>query len=198
MKKVLLFAFMALLFLVSCGEKGIQPNRSDFMQGDFSKIKDKYSVLSIEHKKILWIDKIDQLADLKISSEHNQLLEDLKQEILNSNEFNLQNADIKNIAIKLAEITPMNDYIEMFSTLKDYKFSGKFLDNHLCDICISDLQNESNQSNQNVLKDALPRCNCRWTCGDRYAAGTTSNCTQPASGCGFLWLSRCTGRDYLF
>lgn len=44
-------------------------------------------------------------------------------------------------------------------------------------------------------------CNCSWTCDSAFSGPIAcyhENCNETSSGCGFLWLYSCDGRDEMY
>ncbi len=208
MKKAILFSIVLVTMYIvqSCtkttgnaAESILSENtvnmRATFTSGKSqSELKDSYGKLSKDKQIALWLDKVNQISTQKLPTQHLLLLASLKSELQKTNlTFSLSNDKIRNIALDLARITPGDDFIDMFDSMNDYTYVGKFHGTDVCSSCITDIENEgvvpvNNPSSPNAR---VPVCNCAWTCGHPFGPGGSSNCRQTSSGCGFLWMSGC-------
>lgn len=173
--------------------------RETFLKGkDFATTKTDFNNLAENEKVALWIEKLDQVLTQNISSQHKELIEQLQTE-LRQNTINIEN--VSTISIRLAEITPQDDFYKMFATLDNYKYQGHFTGTAKVN---EDLQKSLKQFKFNYNKNIIPTdingkttggrpCNCNWTCS-LYAGGGSSNCSVTTSGCGFLWAFECEER----
>ncbi len=208
----LLLTFAVILTVSSCKkdtqfvEDLSKIDRIEFLSSNSSsQIKSTFLQLNFNDRKILWLSKFDQLINSELPVEHRNLIIELKSEYSKStSHISLIKGNFRNIALKLAEITPRADFLLMFTTLNDYYFSGSFISTEICETCITEIKNELTLEFYNrIIKDSfkvsqeLENCNCRWTCGDQHGACTTNNCKATEYGCGFAWLSPCYQRDIL-
>jgi hypothetical protein len=200
MKNVIfLSVFVCCIALIyACQDKVIDstvPNsRIEFLQvKDPDALKSSYRSLSNGTQKELWIDKLHQIQSQNLSTEQLSLIKALEVELLSGGKFSSENEKIKEIGVKLAYITPKDDFLNMFVKLENYQNFNN-ASKEICDECIADLQAQSVKQTQG-LETRAAACNCKWTCSD-YPKVTT-NCQLTTSGCGFLWLSTCTGRAYI-
>ena len=109
------------------------------------------------------------------------------------------NPNLQQAGIELAKITPKEDFTQMFYTIHDYSYNGKFSGRDICEECLFDIKKgtENEQPNVNLRAEDKPKCNCRTLCDfyeTFYGGETTSECEQRDCncGCGFLWLFKCT------
>lgn len=170
--------------------------REIFLKGkSFEKVKRDYKLLTNDQQKALWVEKIEQLLTQNLPARQLSLISDLRTEILRT-DFTLNafvfNDKIKDIGIHLASITPREDFLNMFVSLESYTYNKAYLDKEICTECITDMQNEG-KNLKNEIQTRTADCNCKWTCG--WTGQSTSNCNRTDSGCGFLWLTSCTGRN---
>jgi len=202
MKKILfgLIAIVAMSFTVNA-----QDLRANFLKGkDYNQITADFNKLSISEKNALWVEKMDQLLAQKLPKDH-QLQTSTIREII------LKNMDVDNaskmieISINLANITPEDDFLKMYGSLYDYNYQGKFLGaDKVSEFILEDLRKLGTSSTASSGETANKDCNCRWTCdlwnrnaptNDKEPAtgSSASKCHITADGCGFLWMSECTG-----
>ena len=169
----------------------VSSKRLEFTKGkNMDVIKDDYRRLSEDKKKELWVDKLHQIQSQPLSPEQLTLVQELETEVTrNGSEFLMENEKIRAIGLRLAAITPRENFVQMFSSLEDYKYSGGSKTG-VCNECIADMQTENVR---NPLGTRSKPCNCNWTC-DSVPGSSTSNCEPTGSGCGFLWLSSCRKR----
>lgn len=167
--------------------------------GNINQIKSNFKLLNSQQKASVWLSKFDQIIAQDIPIENKNLVIKLKS-LLSQSYFKDNSVEVKNTAIKLAQITPTQDFILMFETIENYKYNGKFYGNSISQNLIKDLQSLGNNDyeslgNNNTANPTqrTPDCNCKWMC--EYLGSTpTTNCTRTSYGCGFLWLQECT--DY--
>ncbi len=213
MRSKFLFFIVLLMTIVvySCGEKDIIPQSNNNIQFQRTKplnncptckereidIED-WIALTKEEQKQLWLDKLNFiLNDSNLNSTQETYINSLIDEIesLGYNVFQM-NQDIKDIALELVDEFSETDFIATFNLLKENELSGTNSPN--CSWCASDISSTSSP-----VGNGLEYCNCRWSCGDPLASYSCTlqddeNCCIPTStGCGFLWLYSCVGRDEL-
>jgi hypothetical protein len=198
-------SFLCALFLIvlSCKRDVSQDitssKRSEFTKGkNVEVIKADYTILPVQSKKTLWIEKIQQIITQKLPSQQLAIIKELETELLRGDcDFTSfsRNTKIQEIGIRLASITPKEDFINMFVSLNDYQYKNAFVGKDICVDCIKDMESDSkNLGNTNgTLQVRLADCNCNWTCGQ--GDQTTSDCKPTSIGCGFLWLGSCRKRD---
>jgi hypothetical protein len=197
---ILIALFLGFIVFIACSKENSNSIssqattfRADFIKGkSFDETKNSFDKLTTIEKYDLWNEKLDQLLSENLPNEHMVLIKELKIELVNikENKFNR----IPELAIQLAEITPKNDFIRMFAELGDYKYNGKFSDNEKVSADIINtfkIVKNNNLKSTSILK--LPNCNCSWTF-DSTVGGSTSNCIETTSGCGFMWQFPCTGK----
>lgn len=203
-KKIITFVTIVILGSCSQSNESITPidGRESFIDGKTNaQQKEDYSELTFEGKMALWLSKLLQLESANLSSEHLKLISSMK-EILNkvkSEDELASTAEFQQLGISLAEITPREDFIQMFARLDDY-YSPSSSESLRVQATIT---NELTQGftdklnpNHSTRTNGNPDCNCDWTCGD--GACTHSDCDSTSSGCGFLWLFSCNEKDELF
>lgn len=155
--------------------------RTPFLQAkSYSKIKSDFNTLSKKEKTALWNEKLEQLLSLDLPLEHQKLIEDLKIQI-NKDLMDLQ--EISNISIKLATLTPEEDFNKMFTSLDNYKYNGKFEGKFKVSTQVVESFKVKNTETSKVP------CNCEWTCS--WYGSSSSNCSGTSSGCGFMWFFEC-------
>ena len=170
-------------------------NRENFVSNKtFSEIKANYAVTTDAQKKMLWISKIEQISKQNLPEEHKLLLTKLRAELSKSQAImDMSNPIIKGIAIQLAEITPLQDFLAMFDSLNNYNYNQKFMGEGISQELINDLRGQYGgiKPPQNVTVLRVPSCDCNWTCGGLWGSRGSSACRPTLDGCGFLWLSSC-------
>jgi hypothetical protein len=179
-------------------------NRSEFVSmNEISQQKEIFETLSFENQRNLWLSKLEQIHRSGIGNKQQKIISEITKILIESESVDmfLDDARVKKYVVKLAEITPKDDFIMMFETLDDYSFSSSRFSMHQPDpIFVMQVFQEINSTErQSILikKSDLPSCNCGWTCGDSFSQCTHSNCEQTRYGCGFLWLQSCKKRDEL-
>ena len=193
-------AITSLTFLSCSKDENSNPseiNRSAFLVGKNSdEIKSSFRKLPVNDKFALWDSKLEQLLSQKLPENQLELIEQLKLE-MNNVRIGDQNR-FQEIAINLARITPEQDFIEMFSDLSDYKFSGTFHSKNISPkYVIDDLKNlklnfaVAKDANLNNSLSKKKDCSCRWSCWMTGGTATT-NCATTNGGCGFFLMQDCT------
>ncbi len=173
--------------------------RANFLKNNtFDENKSKFDNLVTKDKYILWNNKIEQLLDQKLPNAHLVILKQLQIELKNL-AIDKPNR-IPELAIKLARITPKQDFIMMFAELEDYHYNGKFIDtakvpNEIINSFKITITNRNQDTKHNIKTSRRKKCNCSWTC-DSTVGGYTTNCEETTSGCGFMWMFPCTGRVF--
>lgn len=193
------------LFLIalSCkqnsSEEIVSSKRLELTKGkSIEVIKANYMSLSTQTKKGLWIEKVQQLLTQTLPSPQFTLIKELETELLrNDCDFTsfANNVKIQDIGIRLASITPREDFLKMFVSLDDYYYKNGFIGKEICDECIKDMESES-RNIEKTLQTRSADCNCKWTCG-WGPGGSTKNCTVTQTGCGFFWMTACYERGCL-
>lgn len=217
MKKVFLFIVLIVsmsitILTFSCSEdnttkQNVETNlRSNFLGAkSYQDLKTSFDKLDTNKKIDLWNSKLNQLLSQKLPAEHINLIEQLQLEFKKSNRN--ESNKLKELFIKLAQITPEKDFIVMFMDLKDYKFRGDFDKNNLKNKneLLSYLDN-CDYSYSSVLARDLddsigpPDCNCNYSCTAQTinpAVCYSSSCKPTIDGCGPFGMSSCDGRVYI-
>lgn len=166
--------------------------------------KEKYSKLTGEEQLLLWKSKLESLAKQPLlPGEHLSLIISLKNEVvkLHSMKEVKLTGTILEIAIAIAEITPREDFIQMFESLDKYEFTGSFQGKEICLECIEDMESYSRELSTiqaaSFRSGDKANCNCRWTCSFMetfFGGDSTTDCEKTDTGCGFLWTQSCTER----
>ncbi|MDX1911554.1 MAG: bacteriocin fulvocin C-related protein [Saprospiraceae bacterium] len=177
-------------------------------QNQFNVFASKASLLglSANDQKEAWITRLESYKQLDLREDQqnlvNALIADLKN--LEEGKFYLSE-DLKRDAIAIAQITPEQDFINLF-TLDNLSSGLPALvkQGSACLDCIYDIQQYTPSSNVNpgeTAGDRRPDCNCRWTCSqqadnmlcdDGGSATVSTDCNQQG-GCGFFGLQTCDG-----
>jgi hypothetical protein len=180
--------------ILSCKQNSIDntlPNkRLEFLKTkNIGELKSNYRSLPDNEKKELWIDKIHQIQTQSLTSEQLTIISNLEKELMQPNSsFSMENDVLKNLGIRLASITPREDFLNMFSSLENFTYKGFDSNKQVCLECVNDMQNEV-RNIKSLNTRALP-CTCRWNCPDGPGK-VTSNCDQTSIGCGWFWLQSC-------
>jgi len=197
--KTLNLIVIAILLFTSCSDQQsdlLQETselRATFLTGkEYRQVKTDYSSLKDSAKNDLWIEKLNQLKGLHLSPNHDNLIDNLTQQ-LKDDSSDLEKISL--LAVELAKITPEYDFLMMFGSLEDYspKNNGGFHDNVISiDLQENLLKLGSLEKKKNInITGSSPDCNCSWTC-DWYNNGySNTNCNETTTGCGFLWLQSC-------
>jgi hypothetical protein len=178
MKKVL-FGLIATVMLGFVGNA--QSLRADFLKGKTHRqAVEAFNQLTESDQKKLWIEKIDQILSQNLPIEHKKLVTEIRTGVDKGVDKNSAQAFLGSAA-NLARITPAKDFGNMFETLADFKYDGKFVNTKkMPESIILDIQN--------LDLFARGNCSCRWCLGQ---GSTGSNCKATLDGCGFLWLQAC-------
>jgi hypothetical protein len=212
MKKIsiitILFAFVSTIIFFSCSNETDNKDtkskislRSDFLgKKTYQEMKTNFDKLKFEDKINLWESKIDQLLSQKLPQEHIELIKKIQIEYKKANI--LESNSLKETLLRLAEITPEKDFIEMFMDLKDYNFSGSFEKVTNLDALTIYLEECDYQYSQTINSKvaALPDCNCNYSCTAQTInphVCSSSNCAPTIDGCGPFGMSSCDGRVYI-
>lgn len=162
--------------------------------------------LPVDDQKEMWISRLGSYMALDLSKEQKDLVNALIADIKNLPEGLIYlSEDLKRDAIALAQITPEQDFINLF-TLDNLSPDLPVLvkQGSACMNCVYDIQQYSTPSNINpgeTAGDRRPDCNCRWTCSqqadnmlcdDGGSATVSTDCNQQG-GCGFLGWQTCDG-----
>lgn len=210
-------AFLLALFSVlSCrqNESISDKKRNDLSLKSELEQKKIFMNLDTDSKIKLWTSKLDQIKSQDISDEQKRLISKISDELSKMNNDNFDGQKLFGYAIKMAQITPEDEFIRMFSTLSDYKINKNSYDdlavgpnskistksniesdliNYLSKIKESKIKfNETQNKNNDISTTSIRKdCNCRWTCMFYTPGGTNDDCRNTDSGCGFLWLQEC-------
>ena len=163
-----------------------QSLRADFLRGKSQdEIIKSFNALTTEQKSALWVEKMEQLITQNLPSENSKLIKQMRDSHLRKDL-----SGFKTSALNLAEITPEEDFIEMFVSLSDYNFNGKFTGKtSVSETIISEIN--AIGLSQEIVTGKKRECNCRWTCS--MYASYSSNCEHTIDGCGFFGSSPCDG-----
>lgn len=171
LKRLLLFSLS--IYILGCSKMGDIPQNTLDLRTEIikektdSEIKDLFFSLTFENQKKLWSSKLNQILKTKISEEQKNLLNQLKKKIESTEKFaDLYGTNIQKLAINLAENTSRNDFIQMFTNLRDYQPSNED-PKAICNDCISSLETDWKFSEEIIYLDGrlAASCNCKWTCG---------------------------------
>ncbi|MAT55133.1 MAG: hypothetical protein CMN32_11685 [Saprospirales bacterium] len=215
MKKSLFLFFVTTAFLISCTKEPHQnfTKINDLDLVEVFQSKSNLLNLSPRNRKIAWIARLNEYKNLDLKPSQVILIDELIKEIESMDtEVFMATPKLTELAIEMAKITPMEDYLNLFCSTGDYlpEITGI---GSVCEQCINDLRNVDFQSfdPSNEVKSRTSDCNCAWTCQQQednmlcepgyYATTlppcdddqTSGCCNQTASGCGFLFLYSCTG-----
>lgn len=205
---------LALFLIVSCRESELITDeyRNDLSLKSELKQKEIYRSLDADSKLKLWKNKFEQIKRQDVSSRQRELIDSISEELSKIEEENFDGQKLFEYAIKMAQITPEDEFIRMFSRFEDYKrnnssyeeFAVKVkeksyksyievdLINYLSKIKEGKVRVGFNEgSNVSISDRIIPICNCRWTC---LFYGVTNNKCRPSNrGCGFLLIQDCGG-----
>ncbi len=185
--KKMLFGFIATVVFSVSGFTQI--SRSNFVNGKTQEqIVNDFNKLSAADKNLLWIDKLNQLLSQNLPTEHTSLITELKQLLLNNSTRSNQGQIFIQKSVRLAQITPSEDLINMFESLLDYRYQGRFVGATATpEALIKDIENLSVGGTNNSSQSRA--CSCRWCL---FTAGATTNCKATIDGCGWFGLQSCT------
>lgn len=205
---VLIVTMSITMLTFSCSnENGSNQNldanlRSNFLGAkSYQDMKSSFDRLNTNEKTDLWNSKLNQLLSQKLPDEHIDLIEQLQIEFKKSN--NSKANKLKELFIKLAEITPEKDFVLMFMDLKDYEFKGYFDKDNLINKkeLIVYLENSDYQySNRLPNPSTIPECNCNYSCSAQTInphVCSSSGCAATTDGCGPFGMSGCDGLVYI-
>lgn len=205
---VLIVTMSITMLTFSCSnENGSNQNldanlRSNFLGAkSYQDMKSSFDRLNTNEKTDLWNSKLNQLLSQKLPDEHIDLIEQLQIEFKKSN--NNKANKLKELFIKLAEITPEKDFVLMFMDLKDYEFKGYFDKDSLTNKkeLIVYLENSDYQySNRLPNPSTIPDCNCNYSCTAQTInphVCSSSSCAATTDGCGPFGMSSCDGIVYI-
>lgn len=174
--------------------------------------KKQFLTLSKEEQKQRWINRLETIQSLKISEEQKSIIKDLQLDLkmLKQGDFFISQK-IKENALKIAKITPREDFLNLFVDILD---PNPTIINagEVCLECIADI-NSFIPITSDSINAATPRtdtdggssadvnCDCSWTCGDALepceeelsecTGGATDGCCNAVGGCGLFWLWTC-------
>lgn len=202
MKKVGLSLVVLLVFILgSCNEDNadnIPVVKNDLRQELLlnEDVKEAFKELTSDEKFQVWESKCNQLLTQDLPFEHKELIALVKIEFTQLRNTGVS-LKLQNLAIKLAKITPEEDFVLMFSSLGDYVFNNKFEGSSVSEYLIKDLERSNLNSYVNAklsesnLAEKLSDCTCRWTC--HLYINSSTNCNDTSSGCGWFWMQECDG-----
>ncbi|MGP1501987.1 MAG: bacteriocin fulvocin C-related protein [Bergeyella cardium] len=174
--------------------------------------KEIFKNLSTDSKLELWKSKLEQVAREDISDEQKKLITKISDELSTIKDDNFDGQKLFEYAIRMAQITPEDEFIRMFSQIGDYKrnedsykgfvastkktSSKSHIEADLVDYLSKMKEGKAKAElykDSNISINARKRpCNCKWTCGF-YESIKSDNCIPSTGGCGFLWIQECTG-----
>lgn len=207
MKKIITFmTVLSLLVIQSCrsSEDEKMDNYREELQKKSEVVrKEGFRNLTTENKVRIWQSKLTQILKQDVNNDQKELILVLRTEIGKATSPDYDGIKLIETGIKLAEITPENEFINMVSSLEDYKRNDKEYASKINnDFIVRDLQiflvkvKKRNrlvveESHINNTLNKKPSCNCSWTCG--MYSGHTDNCTPTDGGCRFFGYGDCTG-----
>lgn len=215
---ILLLIFIALVF-VSCREEKLDEEMSNFRNNLVSKNMDEqkkvFNHLNSATKINFWENKVSQVLTQNLNEQQRDLVEEILTELPKSQLNNKSAIKLVELAIRMAKITPQEEFINMFVNYGDYyrnqklytpelnNDNNKFIINEL-EVSIEQIRESKrklfpednsmvseNATNGQVSGRILPDCNCSWTCG--FYGGHHNNCTPTDSGCGLFGQYGCGG-----
>lgn len=208
---------LALFLIVSCRQNEQNEFVSDEFRTDLSsrtefEQKEIFKNLDTNTKLRLWKNKLDQIKNEDISNEQRVLIDNISSELSKIKDTDFDGQKLFEYAIKMAQITPEDEFLKMFSSLSDYKRNEisykNFLSNsakntsfksnvetdlidYLSKIKEGKSKAELYKNKEVSLTAKKPVCNCKWTCS--FYGPTNDNCIPSTGGCGLLWLQECNG-----
>lgn len=166
--------------------------REKFLAGKTqTQIVSDFNKLSTSQKNDLWIEKMEQLLTQELPSEHIALIRGIKDLMIENKRSNIK--EFVEPTLRLASITPEDDFVKMIESLYDYKYTGKFLGkDKTSDSILQDISKLGSQEPTDGDGEVnRPTCNCRYMCW--LFGGGTSNCRETVDGCGPFGMSTCNG-----
>ncbi len=185
--KKLVFGLIATVVLGFAGNA--QSLRAKFLEGKtYDQVLADFNKLDDTEKTALWVEKMDQLLNVDLPKENKVVISEIRDMLL-KNGFTSKVEGFVDIAIKLAKLTPLEDFVKMIESLDDYKYENKFIGStDVPENIINDIMNINN-TQINISVARVP-CSCRWCIG--FGDHTYTDCTHSEYGCGFLWFQSCT------
>lgn len=189
MKKLILSLSITISLLCSCtNNDDLVTKNSDarisnvLKEKNYDSQKLMYRMLSNDEKRMIWIEKIDNLISIKkFNSKQIDLLIDLK----------------SNLTVDLFDESSNNDKKAVFKTVYVKQFLKK------SEKVFS--PEEFNDYFYSITSKAITPPSCSCNIGSIYScAGVSSDCvkttfcTVSTVGCGFLTMFECTGRCYIY
>ena len=159
--------------------------------------KSDFNDLSTLDKIRVWDNKLEQVLTENLTNQQRVLVENIRIELPKVALENYDGIALAEYGLEMAKITPENEFVRMFAMLENYErdnsqYSGVLNnENIISDMNIFLQEVQENKALYAKEKISLKSCNCKWTCG--WYAGNHDNCEKTTSGCGFLWMSACTG-----
>lgn len=196
-----IFIIYTSLFLFSCNEtKDLEVHslsfREKFLVGKSEEqIRNDFNLASFEDKKKLWVEKLESLEKQNFNINIKNNISVLKNFVTHYGSLEAEQYKAFGKASKeLAEQVPAEDFVKMFNTLEDYKFSGKFVGRDFLSSAFNMYIDEEvglNTPTNGMRLSAYGKdCDCRW-CFFVDKLDVSSNCDETRNGCGFLWLQSC-------
>jgi len=169
--------------------------------------KESYMELSFGQQNQIWTDRLNGFLNENIPNKEKELIESVinQLETYKNREDVFTDETMKKDVLELANIIPTKRFKIMFSTLDAFNIKTKY-ENNIDKEFIQQLKTDfeklaSVQNSDDISEQSLvpkPWCNCKWTCGGHGSYCSHTYCKPTSSGCGFLWLHPCIGKDELF
>lgn len=203
---------LALFSIVSCRQNELVSDeyRNNLSLKSELEQKNLFKKLNTDSQLELWQNKLEQIKRENISDEQRNLINNISKELSNIEEKNFNGQKLFEYAVEMAQITPEDEFIRMFSKLEDYKRNeGSYKgfvssqESHSKSFIETDLLEYLSRIKEGKVKIKLykgddssssterPACNCKWTCS--FYGPRNTKCDFSTAGCGFLWLQECTG-----
>jgi hypothetical protein len=90
---------------------------------DKTNLKNEFGKLSSADKMAIWLDKLNSLSNQDLPIEHKSLIISLTTELQKEQR---DVATVSSYVVKLAKITPEEDFNKMFAEIKDYNYRVHF------------------------------------------------------------------------
>ena len=192
--KKLFVAILVGLSAVSCSkqdfkEKRLSSYRTEFVSNKTQEeIKANFEASSFEVKQNLWKDKLDDLLYQDIPNSIRSNIEVVRDFVEKRGEVE-DFSEFKRAVIELSKSIPLEDFIQMFTSLENYDYTNEFKGTTPVPDSFRKYIEEDI-----VEKKPLPSygdCTCRW-CLFIDKSFFSSRCKETKYGCGFLFLQSCT------
>lgn len=208
LKFLIILSFISAVIISACSVNELNPNleidpRLEFIDGktDFE-IKEVFINSSFNEQKEFWKSKLSQITQTEISNQQKSLISSLLEEFENVTTIEeLKNLKVQELAISLAAITPREDFLNMFTNLRNFEPSI-LSDLEVCHECLESLVNDWDNGEPIFENNGrmMAKCNCKWTCNINFTTmdnKVTTDCTSTDRGCGFLLVQSCNKRSDL-